>query len=561
VGESTQIRLCLWGTFRLFAGDGTRIEISSRKGMALLAMLATAPDGARTRGWLQDRLWGSREKPQAQQSLRRELATLRSQLPPVIAALIRTNRETVRLDCSPILIETPERDEGPQFLEGFDIPGENGFEEWLREQRHFAAVRPAPPLPADLAPVLPRSIVDLRDPTPGFGGRPAIAVLPLVNATALSDADFWAEGLTEDLIERISRLRWLPVIASNSVAELRGRDLDPRVVGELVGAAYVLSGRLVTRRATMAIMVNLYDASTSQLLWSERISPEHEFGHDALDEVIDGLVAALEARIDTEQQVRAVSRAIDGLNVNELLWRARWHFQKLTRQDAEIAQQLIVRALELNPNSPDVLIHVAEAKAWDVWSGRGGPDEIEEMRATALRATLADRFDGRAYMLVGVAEMWLRHHDLAHEFLTEALRLNPSLAKAYSQLGSNYSLAGNPAAALAPLRTALRLSPLDNEVFHMLGELALAYLMRGELEEALRHADLSIARRPAYFYAHVLKISALVQSERMSAARRAVIELRRAKPNFDANDIDWVPFRDPSWNERLKQAIVAAETG
>lgn len=528
--------------------------------MALLAMLATAPDGERTRGWLQDCLWGSREKLQAQQSLRRELASLRSQLPPAIGACLSTNRERVRLDCRDILIDTSDRDAGSLFLEGFDIPGENGFEDWLREQRQAFAPR-APQLPEDLARVLPRSIVDLRDPAPGFGGRPAIAVLPLINATASPDADIWAEGLTEDLVESISRLRWLPVIASNTVAELRGRDLDPRQVGELVGAAYVLRGRLVTRRDSIAIMVNLFDAITGQLLWSERITPEHGIGHDAVDEVIDGLVAALEARIDTEQQVRAITREIDGLNVNELLWRARWHFNKLTRKDAETARELIAKALELNPHSPDVLIHAAQAKAWDVWSGRRGPDDIESLRAMALRATLVDRFDGRAYMLVGVAEMWLRHHDLAHEFLTEALRLNPSLAKAHSQLGSNCSLSGDPAAAFAPLRTALRLSPLDNEVFHMLGELALAYLMCGELDEALRHADLSIARRPAYFYAHIIKINALVLSGRMPAARRALLELRRAKPGFDPDDIDWVPFRDRSWNERLKHAVIAAETG
>ena len=95
----------------------------------------------------------------------------------------------------------------------------------------------------------------------------------------------------------------------------------------------------------------------------------------------------------------------------------------------------------------------------------------------------------------------------------------------------------------------------------MLGELALAYLMSGESDEALRHADLSIARRPAYFYAHVLKVNALVASGRMPAARRAVRELRRAKPSFEPGDIDWVPFRDRNWNERLKQAVMEAETG
>ncbi len=527
--------------------------------MALLAMLAKAPDGERTRGWLQDQLWGSREKLQAQQSLRRELATLRRELPPTIAGLISTNRERVRLDLAPILIDQTDKLAGAPFLEGFDIAGEEGFEEWLREQRQADGPRVRGPMQAELAPALPRSIVDLRDPTPGFGGRPAIAVLPLINATDLPDADIWVEGMTEDLIERLSRLRWLPVIASNSVAELRGRDLDARTVGMLVGAAYVLRGRLVMRGRAIAIMITLLDASSNHLLWSERIVPEHGIGHEAIDEVVERLVATLDARIDSEQQVQAASRELDGLDTNELLWRARWHFNKLTRKDATIAQQMIARALETNPHSPDVLIHAAQAKAWDVWSGRHGVEAIEELRAMALRATLADRFDGRAYMLVGVAEMWLRRHDLAHEFLSEALRLNPSLAKAYSQFGSNCSLAGDPAAAFAPLRTALRLSPLDNEVFHMLGEMALAYLMCEQFDEALRHSNLSIARRPAYFYAHVLKVNALVRSDRLPEAQRAVRDLRRAKPNFAPEDIDWVPFRDSSWNARLKQGIADAE--
>lgn len=560
LGGQLRIRLCLWGTFRLFAADGTRVDIPSRKGMALLAMLAMAPDGERTRGWLQDCLWGSREKMQAQQSLRRELATLRRDLPPAIAGLISTNRERVRFDLGPVQIDIADRNAGASFLEGFDIPGENGFEEWLREQRQAEPARLVAPQ-ADLAPALPRSIVDLRDPAPGFGGRPAIAVLPLINATDAPEADIWAEGMTEDLIERLSRLRWLPVIASNSVAELRGRDLDARTVGELVGAAYVLRGRLVSRSGVSAIMMNLLDTANGQLLWSERFVPEQGFSLDAIDEMVDRLAAALDARIDSEQQVRAITRELGDLNIHEVLWRARWHFNKLTRKDAAIARALIARALESHPNSPDVLIHAAQAKAWDVWSGRGGPEEIEDLRAMSLRATLADRFDGRAYMLVGVAEMWLRNHDLAHEFLTEALRLNPSLAKAYSQLGSNYSLSGDPDSAFAPLRTALRLSPLDNEVFHMLGEMALAYLMRGEHDEALRHANLSIARRPAYFYAHIIKVNALVLSDRMSAARRAMIELLRAKPNFMPENIDWVPFRDRSWNERLKQAVIEAKTG
>ena len=525
--------------------------------MALLAMLATAPDGERTRSWLQDRLWGTRQKAQAQQSLRRELTSLRASLQMGGISLISADRDRVKLDLSSVQLDDIARNAGEIFLEGFDLPDEEGFEDWLREQRQ--RVRAPHVLSRHLAPALPRSVVDLHDPTPGFGGKPAIAVLPFQSAEGFPAGDIWAEGMTDDLVERLSRLRWLPVIAPSSMVELRNLNFDAPTIGNLVGASYILRGRLVLRAGALSLQLNLLDTGRGQLLWSERFAMPDGITPHVFEDILEQLVALLEARIDSEQQLRVLDRGVDELNFDECVWRARWHLNRLSRKDAAIAQALLATALEQRPNSADVLIQAAFAKAWDVWSGRRDDEEISQLRLLALRAVAADGYDGRGHMLAGMAEMWMRNHEAAHEHFGEALRLNPSLARAHAQLGSNHYLAGRPEAAFKPLRTALRLSPLDSQVFYVLGEIAIAHCMLGDYGEAIRHANLAIARRPAYFYAHVCKINALARSDRQEAAARALAVLYRARPGFQPADIDWLPFRDASWNQYLKQGIALAE--
>ncbi|MFM5954470.1 MAG: hypothetical protein ACKOPE_09235 [Novosphingobium sp.] len=486
---------------------------------------------------------------------------LRTQLPHGLETLLASDRDRVRLDLSLIDLDHTDQAVGAVFLEGFDMPGEEGFEEWLREQRQLArSAEPDAPL-ARLSPALPRSVVDLAAPTPGFGGKPAIAVLPFVNTTSEPDGEMWAEGISEDLIERLSRLRWLPVISPASLGDLRGDDLDAARIGQMVGAAYVLRGRLAQRAGTPALQVTLLDGLKGQLLWSERFSLPAGVTQEVLEQLAHQLVANLESRIDTEQQVRVIDRAVEDLSYNELVWRARWHLNQLTRADSAIARDLLERAVQERPNSAEVLIQLTLAMAWDVWTQRLGPEKIIEFRTTAYRAVAADSFDGRGYMLAGMAELWLRNHDQAEELLKQALQQNPSLASAYAQLGTTYGLSDRPAEAFEPFRIALRLSPLDFQVSTILGEIAVSHLQLGDHEETVRHADLSLIRRPAYFYAHVSKINGLVRGGKINAAKQALQALYRAKPSFQPDFVDWLPFRDSKWNAYLKEGVAMAENG
>jgi tetratricopeptide (TPR) repeat protein len=127
------------------------------------------------------------------------------------------------------------------------------------------------------------------------------------------------------------------------------------------------------------------------------------------------------------------------------------------------------------------------------------------------------------------------------------------------QLGSALYLGGAPESALEPMETALSLSPQDSQIFCVLAERGMVRLMLGDHDGAIESAELALIRRPAYWYAHLIKIAALVRLGRRGDARAARADLYRAKPAFRPEHVDWLPFGHPRWPDRLKQGFHDAE--
>lgn len=554
--------LSLLGSFRLVGPDGERIDIVSRKGMAMVAMLATADGGERTRGWLQEKLWGQRDRPQAQGSLRRELSHLREHLNAGPTPALICERQRVQLDLQQFDIDVlrPRQEAGAagDFLEGFDLAGEEGFEDWLREQRSLLAAR-ASGQAAGERPAL-RAVPAALAPESGFVDRPALAILPFANLTGDPANDYLCEGVSEDLIDRVSRLRWLPVISRNSSFAFASDRVDPRVVGQRLRAKYLLEGRLKTTSDGFSLAVNLSDAASGYSMWSHRVPLPPDRSQDALDPIVAELVGVLDTQVDYAEQARARGNRQNRLEFNNLIWRGRWHLNRLTSADSGIARQLFEQALDLEPDSPEALIQATYCLGWTLWAQRGSETQIGEMRRLAHRAIVADPDDGRGHMLAGIAELWLRQTARARTLFERAIALNPSLCQAHAQLGCQHNLVGEPAQAIEPLRRAQRLSPNDIHIFFIIGELALSYWMLGRWDDAIDHADQSLVRRPAYWYALVIKINALIGKGDRAAARRAYDELMTLKPDFTPRFIDWTPFIDRTWNQRLADGI-AAVTG
>lgn len=563
LSPSGRYRLNLQGPFQLFAPSGERIVLSSRKGMALIAMLATARNGERTRAWLQDRLWGRRQHQEAQGSLRRELSSLRRILnrtaPAILVcehAIVRLNLDVVDVDHrSPGRNGAASADGAHDFLEGLDVPGEDGFEEWLREQRlgqggaaragldrgTGAANRQGGGSAAAAATLEPLAHT--------FKDRPALAVLAIANLTSDPNNDYLCEAVGEELIELLSRLRWLPVIARSSSFPSAASEADRAAISRRLDARYIFEGRLRKGPAGFVLSVSLSDIAAHVTLWSQRLDLPSPFSPENVDPLVSALVAALDTRIDRAEQTRARKGRPNAHDVNDLIWRGRWHLNRFSREDGERAHSLFAQALALDPDSPEAMVQAALCLCFSVWAQRQSDEKIGEMRRLAQRAMLADPDDGRAYMLAGMAEMWLRRPALAEELLSKAIELNPSLALAHAERGSCRMLAGDPEEGMRDLAMAMRLSPNDMHVFYPLGEMAMAHCMRRDWAAAVEWADRALMRRSGYWYAQMVRIVALFEAGHAGDARRALAELVAHKPDFSPRFVEWLPFTARRWTD------------
>jgi TolB-like protein len=538
--------LKLIGPFHLRGPGGLRINIASKKAQALLALLAVSGSGERTRSWLQSQLWGSRAADQAKASLRNELSNLRSLLNSAERLMIQSDNNRVWLDFALIKIDAREAYDGTvgqgEFLEGLDIPGEDGFEDWLRQERARTVQR------ATAAKSEAKPPTDLQTQTPlngSFSSLPALAILPFSNQTGDAANDFIAEGVSEDLIDRLSRLRWLPIIARGSSFAVQGTNWDSRQVGEALGARYLVEGRLRRQGLDQLLSVSLATAETGQVLWSKKLACSADSSNETLDGLITGLASVLGSRIEQEEQARTLHRQSSDLSVRELIWRGRWHINRMTKADSELAKACFDQALALEPNSSEAIIQSVWARVWELWAKRGSEVAIREMRGMAQKAIIADCDDARGHMLAGIAEIWLHQPLRAEALLTHAIELNPSLTMAHAQLGASLRIRDEHEAAIDALRTAIRLSPNDHDMFFIAGELAASLLMTGDYVEALVQADHSIARRRGYWFPYVIKVNALVRLDRLEEAKRTYGELLSIKSDFTPKFIEWSPFAVP----------------
>ena len=556
--DSGGYKLYLLGAFRLIGPDGQRIALPSKRGQALIAMLALSGGGERTRTWLQDRLWGMRSPEQGMASLRRELSNLKARVNRDGAVLLAADGQRVWLDLAQItvdlreLVATEMALQG-ELLEGLDLAGADEFEEWLRAERAQIAGRIEAASQQATAPAA--QAVQSSPSNAEFARLPAVAVLPFVNQTGDAALDHVAEGLSEDLIDRLAALRWLPVIArSSSLAPLASGE-SARDTALRLGARYAAEGRVRRSQDTLTLAISLIDADEGTQLWSNRSVLPLDAAHELVAELIAGLVAALGGRIEQQEQSIALRQQHGDGAFHDLIWRGKWHLNRLTREDAEAARACFAKAAELEPSSAEAIIQLAWVQLWDLWVGRADDEATRAARKLAQRAVIADGEDARGYMLSGIAELWLRQPLRAEALLDRAVQLNPSLVMARVQLGVAHYLRGDPGLALEHLQLALRLSPTDHYLFFTYGEIAQSYLMLEDYGAALAHAERALQHRSGYWMPYVIQINALARLGRVSEAQTALAELRQMRPDFTAKFCDWTPFLDPRWNHALKQGL------
>jgi len=335
---------------------------------------------------------------------------------------------------------------------------------------------------------------------PPLPDKPSIAVLPFQNLSDDPQQDYFADGIVEDIITSLSRIRWLFVIARNSSFAYKGRASDVKQVGRELGVRYVLEGSVRKAGERVRITGQLIDASTNMNLWADRFDGSLEDIFDLQDQIATSVVGAMVPKLEQAEIERARRKPTDSLDAYDYYLRGLASAHRRTREGTSDALQLLVRASELDPEFATPHGLAAECyldRKLNGWMS----DRDQEVAAAARharRAAALGRDDAVALSLGGRAlGYFVGEFDDALALTDRALALSPNLAIAWLASGMvRVFRGGEPDRAIEHLARAMRLTPLDPFMSHMQSGIALAHFLAARHAEASAWAEKAIRENP-----------------------------------------------------------------
>jgi TolB-like protein len=387
--------------------------------------------------------------------------------------------------------------------------------------------------------------------------RPSIAVLPFANMSGDPDQEYFADGISEDLITGLSRIRWLFVIARNSTFVYKGRAVDVRQVAKELGVRYVLEGSVRRAGQRLRISAQLIDAATGGHHWAEQYDRELGDIFAVQDEITRSVVAAIEPRLLAAEGVRAFARSPGDLGAWELVARAQTHVWRLTRSDNEAAVEALGRAVDAYPDYAPARSRLGFCLVFAAHNGWIDRDQgLVAGRQHILRAIALDDCDPWGQIAFGYWAMMERRTEESIAAFRRAVTLNPGSAAAHCYLSHGLAFAGLSDEAITHGREAMRLSPLDPDTAMFLGGIAVASYLAGQYAEAFRYSQQLLRLRPGFQGAQRLRCASLAQMGRVDEAREFLAAIRREQPQLS---IDWiqasVPYQTPELMQRFLQGM------
>lgn len=403
---------------------------------------------------------------------------------------------------------------------------------------HPRASEPPPPLP--------------------FPDRPSIAILPFTNMSGDPQQEYFADGMSEDLITALSRFRWLFVIARSSTFVYKGRAIDVKQISRELGVRYVLEGSVRKVAKRVRITARLVDTSTGAQLWAEHFDGALKDIFDLQDQVTASVVGSIAPKLEQAETERAGRKPTKSLDAYDHFLRGVAKAVAYTRAGYEEAQAHFHRAIELDPE----FAAPYGMAAWYFVTRQVNGWMIDRDRETAEGARLGKRAvelandDAVALSWGGFAVGFFVEVDDGMAYVDQALVLNPNLAAGWYMSGWLKVFAGEPEAAIEHFHHAIRLSPLDPHVFRVYAGMAYAHFFANQHRDALAWAASAVRERPTWLSAVRIAAACYATSDQRTAARRLIARVRDLDPALRVSTLkDVHPFRRPADLAKLENAI------
>jgi len=398
-----------------------------------------------------------------------------------------------------------------------------------------------------------------RAPALALPDKPSIAVLPFQNMSGDPEQEYFADGIVEEIITALSRFKMLFVIARNSSFAYKGRAVDIKQVGRELGVRYVLEGSVRKAAGRVRITGQLIDAANGSHLWADRFEGDLNDVFALQDEVTSKVVSAIQPKLLQTEIELAARRRTGNLSAHDLFLRSLPHFYAVTREGMLQAQELLARALELDPRYGAAASLAAGCHMMSVgqnWATDSKQAMMEGGRLLALALSI-DKDDPDALCIAGrVTSYIFGDVEKAKEMVDRAVALNPNSSLAWEQRGWTYEYSGKSEEAIESFERSIRLSPLDPLLFSTYTGISLSLISLGRFEEALASARKALRINTNFSSTWRCVVAALSNLGRDEEARQAAARVLELDPGFRISE--WVKrghtWRSPLYIEGVRKA-------
>jgi adenylate cyclase len=361
-------------------------------------------------------------------------------------------------------------------------------------------------------------------------GRPAIAVLPF----ASFGGDYFADGMTEDIINALGRFSSLTVISRNAVAPYKGKAVTPAQIGSDLSVHYVLEGSVRRFGDQLRVTAELTETDRGQVLWSGRYDEPLSSVFAVQDRITAQVVGALAIKVTQVEQQRAFVKPAENLEAYDYVLRARQAFSEAKRSTNVEARALLQRAIELDPSYAAAYTGLGESYRLSVTMGwtQSADWALKEATALAYKAVSLNDADVRAHVLLGQIHVYYGRYEQALTELDRAIAVNPNDADAIAGRGTVLVWSSRTKEGIAALEMAQRVDPRLN-VFNRFA-LALAYYLTEKYDIAVELLSRNLTETPSAAYNAAVLAACYAQLGRREDAAAAVAVVQRLDPAFDA---------------------------
>lgn len=392
--------------------------------------------------------------------------------------------------------------------------------------------------------------------------KPSIAVLPFNNMSNDSEQEFFADGISEDIITELSKFRTFFVIARNSSFAFKNKQLSIRDIGIKLGVRYVVEGSVRRAGNRVRITAQLIDATEDKHIWAERYDRDLEDIFAVQDEVTKAIVTAIEPQLATTEQQRARRKPTENLDAWECYQRGLWYMFGYARTDQ--ALHYFQRAIELDPEFSSAYAGVAYTCAIKILLGTSSNRE-EDLRqgvSAAETAISIDQTDPFAHFAQGRISIFNGDQQKAIVSFKRAISLNPNYALAHFGLAHGLWHAGRPAEAIVHHDEAIRLSPHDPILWAFLASKAIALVMVEQYEQGVALSQDAQRNHGSHLFGYLAEVSGLGLLGKKKEAEEALQRLKTVQPEISISFLkESLPMVKSETGDRFLHGLELAGMG